>query len=300
MNILVTGANGQLGKTLKEVVDIFSINNPQYKWFFKSHDEVDICDYEEIEGFVIENNIDVIVNCAAITNVDDAEDNRELAFKVNEMGVSNIAALSKEFGVFIIHISTDYVFNGEYPRLYNEDDVPCPVNIYGLSKMYGEREIIENASEYVILRTSFLYSEYGNNFLTKIIELLDNWDGNETKRVVTDQIASPTYVRDLCQIILNLLPYAHRGMKEIYHFANKGLCSRYDFACMVETLYKPCIIERMFEPCMAKEFKTRAKRPIFTVFDTRKIEDEFEIDIPFWVDSLKICLNNIKKLKMKS
>lgn len=297
MNILVTGGNGQLGKTLKEEVNIFSLNNPDKKWFFTGHDDVDICDYEEIEGFVIENNIDVIINCAALTNVDNAEEDREKAFKINEMGVKNIAMLSRDFGVFVIHISTDYVFNGQLPMLYNEDDVPCPINLYGMSKMYGEKALEEYASEYVIIRTSFVYSEHGNNFVLKMLNLIDTWDGmDKTRRkVVMDQITSPTYARDLCYPILRMLEYAHKGVKEIYHFANKGTCSRYDFAKMAERFYKVGIIgHSMFVPCMSNEFKVPAKRPLFTVFDTRKIEDELDFEIPFWVDSLEKCITNIK------
>ena len=297
MNILVTGGNGQLGQTLKEEVNIFSLNNPDKKWFFAGHDEVDICDYEELEAFVIENNIDVIINCAALTNVDKAEEDREEAFKINEMGVRNIADISREFGVFVIHISTDYVFNGQYPKLYNEEDGLCPINLYGISKMYGERALEEYASEYVIIRTSFVYSEHGSNFVLKMIGLMNAWNGMEDakRKVVTDQITSPTYARDLCYPILRLLEYAHRGVKEIYHFANKGACSRYDFAKMIERFYKNGVKnDSMFIPCMSNEFKVPARRPAFTVFDTRKIEDELDFEIPFWVDSLEKCITNIK------
>lgn len=296
--ILVTGGNGQLGKTLEEEVKKFSLNNTDYKWFFKGHDEVDICDYEELECFVIENNIDIIINCAALTNVDKAEQDRELAFKINEMGVRNIADISREFGVFVIHISTDYVFNGQYPKLYNEDDGLSPINIYGLTKMYGERELEEKASEYVIIRTSLLYSEHGENFVTKMISAINSWDGNMERKVVVDQITSPTYARDLCYMILRMLEYTHRGVKEIYHFANKGLCSRYDLAKMIERIYKEGLKGKsMFVPCMSNEFNVPAKRPPFTSFDTRKIEDELDFKIPFWVDSLERCITNIKKIK---
>lgn len=294
-NILVTGANGQLGQILKQEVEIFSLNNVDYKWFFTGHDELDICNYDQIFNYVSDNKINIIINCAALTNVDKAEEDRELAFEINERGVRNIAEISGELGIFVIHISTDYVFGGLVPKLFNEDDVTYPVNLYGLSKLYGEEELRNKASGYIILRTSLLYSEVGSNFVTKMIGLIDSWDGRTKRGVVVDQITSPTYARDLCYVILRCLEVADYGYKEVFHFANKGLCSRYDFAMMIERLYKPgSKKESMFAPCMSNEFKTPARRPPFTSFDTRKIEDEFDFEIPFWVDSLEKCIKNIK------
>ena len=292
--VLVTGANGQLGRVLKEEVAIFQLNNPDYEWHFKGKDEVNICDYEEVEAYVLENEIDIIINCAALTNVDDAEIDKDAAKEINVTGTQNLADISNNFGVYLIHISTDYVFSGERVIPYTEEDVPTPVNYYGLTKLWGEEAIKKRASEYIIIRTSFLYSEYGNNFLTKMISAIDTWDGDTIRKVVNDQISSPTYARDLCYAILRCLEYAHKGVKEIVHFANKGVCSRYDFAKLTEMIYKPVHFVSMFSPCKSSDFERPARRPVMSVLDTTKAANMFDYQIPHWVESLKICIEKYK------
>ncbi len=291
MNILVTGANGQLGKCLYD--EVYNENRvvlpDDIKWYFCGHDEVNIFDYEEIEGFVIENNIDVIINCAAYTNVEKAEEDRDKTKEVNIYGTKNIASLSRDFGVFVIHISTDYIFDGNRPTPYKECDFPYPINYYGNTKCYGERELIDNASEYVILRTSLVYSEYGENILKKTIKVLESGSGKFT----IDQTTSPTYARDLAYCILLLLPYAHKGVRQILHFCNNGVATRYDFAVAVKELYFGEGSDIVVNPCKSEEFNTKAKRPPYSVLDNSLIRDVLELDIPYWRDSLKKCVERL-------
>ena len=293
MNILVTGANGQLGKCLYDIVynEKMIVFPDDIKWYFCGHEDVDICDFKKIEGFVIWNDIDVIINCAAYTNVEKAEEENDEARNVNVIGLKNIAEVSKDLGVFVIHISTDYVFDGNKPTPYTEDDDTRAINYYGLTKSMGEKELIKSASEFIILRTSLVYSEYGENILKKTIKILESGDGKFTM----DQTTSPTYARDLAYCILLLLPYAHKGTKELFNFCDNGVATRYDFAVAVKDLYFGEESDIVIKPCKSKEFDTKANRPSYSVLDTSFISDELEMDIPYWRDSLKRCIDRIKK-----
>jgi len=294
MNILVTGANGQLGKCLYDIVynEKMIVFPDDIKWHFCGHEDVDICDYKKIEGFVIWNDIDVIINCAAYTNVEKAEEENDEARNVNVIGLKNIAEVSKDLGVFVIHISTDYVFDGNKPTPYTEDDDTRAINYYGLTKSMGEKELIKSASEFIILRTSLVYSEYGENILKKTIKILESGDDG---KFTMDQTTSPTYARDLAYCILLLLPYAHKGTKELFNFCDNGVATRYDFAVAVKDLYFGEESDIVIKPCKSKEFDTKANRPSYSVLDTSFISDELELDIPYWRDSLKRCIERIKK-----
>lgn len=294
MNILVTGANGQLGKCIYDEVykenRIIIPNNT--KWFFCGHSEVDICDYEELESFIIENNIDVIINCAAYTNVEKAEVDKEACFNINVNGIKNLASVSNTFGVFIIHISTDYVFDGARPVPYKEGLETYPINYYGLTKYFGEKELINNASEYIIVRTSLLYSEYGDNIFTKTLKILKE---KEECMFTIDQVTSPTYARDLAYTIILLLSYTHRNCKEIFNFCNNGVVTRYDFANTINELYFNGKNNVVIKPCKSNAFPSNVSRPAYSVLDNSLIDEELELQIPYWRDSLKKCVDRIKK-----
>ena len=268
---LITGSNGQLGSELKKLLP---------EAVFADVDMLDITDAEAVKNFVKAKNIDTIINCAAYTAVDKAEDEPELARRINVDGPANLAAS----GAKLIHISTDYVFDGCGHRPYKPDDEACPVSVYGKTKLEGEKKVLERAETAVIIRTAWLYSEFGNNFVKTMRRLGAE---KESLNVVSDQIGTPTYAFDLAQAIVNILPQLSSEKKGIYHFTNEGISSWYDFAVEIMAISR---LKCKVLPIPTEAYPTKAKRPFYSVLDKSKIKNTFNLDIPYWKESLKKCL----------
>lgn len=282
--ILITGANGQLGSE----INTLSSSYPSYKFFFTDMSELDITKKEDIQLFVSTNKINTIINCAAYTAVDNAESEHELANKLNHLAVQYLAEVAKLNQCKLIHISTDYVFDGTAHKPYVETDLPNPKSIYGTTKLDGELALqnIKPVNS-IIIRTSWLYSSYGNNFLKTMLRL-----GNEKNElgVIFDQIGTPTYAGDLAKVILDILEKIENREVEIFHYSNEGVCSWYDFAKEIfEHTNTSCLVS----PICTEQYPTAAKRPYYSVFNKNKIKNEFKNEIPFWRDSLKKCLLKI-------
>lgn len=279
-NGLVFGASGQLGNCLKIVSERQKIT----RMFFPTEDEADILDKQKIKILFKKYHPNYCINCAAYTAVDKAEDDIDLARKINKTGAANLAELCKEYGSTLIHVSTDFVFEGNEPILLTESDAANPINVYGLTKLEGEQAIIAATTQYYILRTSWLYSEYGNNFVKTMRKL--GIERNELK-VITDQVGTPTYGIDLATIILNIIA---SGKEEfgIYHYSNEGVASWYDFA---KAIFDLSAIDVNLLPIKTSEYVTKAVRPAFSVMDKTKIKGTFGIEIPHWRDSLAKCIN---------
>jgi dTDP-4-dehydrorhamnose reductase len=287
MNILVTGSNGQLGLSIKNQTGSF----PAFHFIYTDVDELDITSMESLKIFFQKNKIDALINCAGYTAVDKAETEKEKAFLINSQGVKNLASLSNEFGYFLVHISTDYIFDGAKTSPYTETDIPNPLSIYGLSKFEGENEIIRRAKNAVILRTSWLYSEYGNNFVKTIQRLAKE---RPELKVVSDQVGTPTYACDLAEVILQIITNKTDapGVR-IYHYSNQGIASWFDFAkAIVELDRYDCKVKSI----ATEEYPLPAKRPSYSVLSKDKIKTDFQLIIPDWKDSLKKCLGNMKKV----
>ncbi len=274
---LVVGANGQLGSELKDIL--------KEKGIYVDRDELDITDSNSINNFFKSNkNISAIINCAAYTAVDKAENDLELATKINVEGPKNLAKI----GLPIVQISTDYVFDGNKNTPYTEDDKTNPKSVYGKTKLAGEEEVLKNAKTAVVIRTAWLYSNYGNNFVKTMIRLGKE---KESLNVVFDQVGTPTYAADLAQVIVNILPRIKDGTKEIYHFSNEGVCSWYDFATEI---MKANDLKCKVYPIESKDYPTAAARPSFSVLNKDKIKKTFNIKINHWRDGLNNCLEKIK------
>jgi len=284
--ILVTGANGQLGNEIKGLVSSY----PDLVFVFTDIEELDITDEKSVDQFFRDNQIDYVVNCAGYTAVDKAEEERDLAELINSTAVGYLAkATSKSNGLFI-HISTDYVFDGKKNRFYSEQDIPDPLSWYGQTKYHGEQNVQKYSKRSVIIRTSWLYSVYGANFVKKIIEL------GRTKdqiRIVNDQIGTPTYAADLADAIINIITKANIQNNIIYNFSNEGAASWYDFAREIFNLLD---INCETIPVTSDEFPTEAIRPTYSVLDKSKIRSELDIDIQDWKISLKKCLEFLNAL----
>ncbi len=278
-NILVTGANGQLGQSIKELNE---------KCFFTDRDKLDITDFKEIENFCKQNKITHIINCAAYTAVDKAEDEKEFADKINYDAVKNLAQISKDHDISLVHISTDYVFDGKNYKPYCEDDKTNPVNYYGESKLKGEEAVKKiNPKNSVIIRTSWVYSSIGSNFVKTMLRLMKDKD---ELGVIFDQIGTPTYARDLAKTILEILPKLKDKDTQIYNYSNEGVCSWYDFAKEIADIKG---YDCRINPIHTSEYPTPAKRPHFSILDKQKIKDDFDITVPYWKDSLKECLKEM-------
>jgi len=285
MKVLVTGSNGQLGLSIKNQAGSF----PNFHFIYTDVDELDITNIEKLKIFFQKNKIDALINCAGYTAVDKAEAEREMAFLINAQAVKNLAMLSSDLGFFMIHISTDYIFDGNKTTPYLETDIPNPQSIYGHSKFEGENEIIRHAKNVVILRTSWLYSENGNNFVKTIQRLAK--DRPELK-VVSDQVGTPTYAGDLAEVILKII--AHKSDfsgVNIYHYSNEGVASWFDFASAIVELDK---LDCKVKPITTEEYPLPAKRPFFSVLSKEKIKEEIGLIIPDWKESLKKCIDNMK------
>ena len=289
MNILVTGANGQLGNEMR-IVSRESTDN----WIFTDVVEtagqqtviLDITDIEAVRRIVSENNVDAIVNCAAYTNVDAAESNFELAERLNADAPENLAKAMQETEGLLVHISTDYVFGKEpYNTPCTEDRVGTPTGVYGLTKLNGERKIIESGAKYVIIRTAWLYSEFGRNFCKTMMNLTAT---KSELNVVFDQCGTPTYALDLAKAIAVILRNPVEG---IYHYSNEGVCSWFDFTKMIAQYAGNTSCD--IRPCHSSEFPSPVTRPSYSVLDKTKIKRTFGLTIPYWTDSLQICIKNL-------
>ncbi|MDL2251221.1 dTDP-4-dehydrorhamnose reductase [Odoribacter sp. OttesenSCG-928-J03] len=280
MNILITGAKGQLGLELQKIG--FTALDEE---FYTDVDELDITDYDAVEDFVSKNEIDTIINCAAYTAVDKAEDEQEVATEINTKAVANLAKIAYNNDCLLVHISTDYVFDGMAEEPYTEKSKTNPQSVYGHTKLAGEKAILSSGCLEIIIRTSWLYSEFGSNFVKTIKRLATE---KEELNVVADQIGSPTYAVDLAKAIVAIVTDNELVDKTgIYHFSNEGVCSWYEFAKeIVKQLKLSCVIN----PVTTDQYPTKAKRPAYSVMDKSKIKKAFNIDIPEWKDGLKRCL----------
>lgn len=280
--ILITGANGQLGNSIRRLA-------PEYtgsEFYFTDVDTLDILNKEQIAAFVQDNQIQYIVNCAAYTAVDRAEEDRDVAMRINCDAVRNIAEIAQLYDIKVIHISTDYVFDGEGTRPYKENDHTNPKSVYGATKLAGEISLQEICHESVIIRTAWLYSEYGSNFVKTMMRL-----GTERSElnVVSDQIGTPTYAGDLAMVILTIINYS-TFVPGIYHYSNEGVCSWCDFAAKIMSLAQ---LDCLVHPISTNEYPTPAKRPAYSVLDKTKIKQIYGITIPEWEISLDRCLRSL-------
>ena len=284
-NILVTGANGQLGSEIRAL----HANYP-YNFFFTDKTELDITDKNAAEEFIERTGVDTIINCAAYTAVDKAETDKENTDRINHLAVKNLAEISKKRDIQLIHISTDYVFDGKNYKPYNEDDTPNPNGIYGKTKLEGEKAMMQiNPKDSVIIRTSWVYSSYGTNFVKTMLRLGKE---KESLGVIFDQVGTPTYARDLAKAVLEILPNIKNEKVEIYNYSNEGVLSWYDFAKEIMRMAK---LNCKIDPIETKEYPTPAERPHYSLLNKSKIKKEFDITIPFWKDSLDECLKIMRE-----
>ena len=275
--LLVTGANGQLGNELRLLLGEGAV--------YVGHGELDITDEAAVKAFFAGNSFDFVINCAAYTAVDKAEDDTEAAEKVNSLGPLYLA----RYGRRIVQISTDYVFDGTSCRPYTEKDAPNPVSVYGRTKLAGENAVLAGAECAVVIRTSWLYSSFGANFVKTMHRLGAE---RESLGVVFDQAGTPTYAADLAAAIVSMLPQIRPGMKEVCHFSNEGVASWYDFAvAIMEESHLACAVR----PIESAEYPTRAARPAYSVLNKAKIKKDFGLSIPHWRDGLKRCVEAMKK-----
>lgn len=293
MNILVTGANGQLGHEMRIVS-----KDSQDSYIFTDVVEVDgvettkldITNIEEVRTIVRGRDVKVIVNCAAYTNVDKAETDQAFCELLNAKAPENLAVVMKEAGGLLVHVSTDYVFGGDpYNTPCKENQKGTPTGVYGLTKLHGEQNIQQSGVDYLIFRTAWLYSEFGKNFVKTMLNLTAT---KPQLKVVFDQVGTPTYAYDLAKAIFDIVENRmFEGKTGIYHYSNEGVCSWFDFTKMIAELagHKDCDVQ----PCHSDEFPSQVKRPAFSVLDKTKVKETFGIRIPYWTDSLKVCMNNL-------
>lgn len=280
--ILVTGAKGQLGRELQSVVGS--------GWCFTDVDELDICSKEAVEAYVTSNHIDTIVNCAAYTNVDRAEDEPQEAERINSDAVALLAEVARRHNIRLVHISTDYVFGGtHYNTPISEDAEPQPLGVYGTTKLMGERAVVGSGCRHVIIRTAWLYSPYGKNFVSTILRLATERD---TIRVVSDQIGSPTYAHDLALVIRDISE-GRIAAEGLYHYTNEGVVSWYEFARAIVNIAG---LECKVEACTTAEYGAKAPRPVYSVLSKAKISSVLDDKIPQWQVSLERCIKRINEL----
>ncbi len=295
MNILVTGANGQLGNEIR-ILTGDSRHNYIYTDVVEAEGNrttmLDITNAEEVKAMVANHNVDVIINCAAYTNVDAAEDNEALAEKLNSEAPAILANAMAETGGLLVHISTDYVFGGDpYNTPCREDQKGTPTGVYGATKLRGEQRITASGCKYLIIRTAWLYSEFGKNFVKTMLNLTST---KPQLKVVFDQTGTPTYAYDLAKAIVEIVESKkYEGNEGIYHYSNEGVCSWYDFTKIIVEMagHTECDIQ----PCHSSEFPSKVVRPSYSVLDKSKIKAVFGLTIPYWTDSLRICIQNIKQ-----
>ena len=280
MNILITGANGQLGNEIKLLADTY----PNHTYFFTDIQELNICNKQAIDEFVENNTIQLIINCAAYTAVDKAEDNQDLCDQINHIAPGYLAQSAQKYNAAIIQISTDYVFNGKSYLPYVETDLTSPESVYGYTKLAGENAVLKNCVKSIIIRTSWLYSSFGNNFVKTMLRL-----GKERNKlgVIFDQVGTPTYARDLAIAIFTIIN--REFIPGLYHFSNEGVCSWYDFTVAIHRIAG--IEDCELLPLHSIDYPTKATRPHFSVLDKTKIKETYNVEIPHWEKSLAQCIS---------
>ena len=292
MFILVTGASGQLGRSIESLI---KKGNIKHSFIFVTRQQLDLSSINNIQSYFKNHKFDLIINCAAYTAVDRAEYYENEANIINHLAVKQIAEIAKSNNIKLIHISTDFVFDGLKNQPYSESDLTSPLNIYGKSKLAGENSILSIMKfDAIIIRTSWLYSEYGNNFVTTILKLAEK---NSSLNIVSDQIGSPTYAVDLAQVILTIVKsekFIESNKKsQIYHYSNEGVCNWYDFAKEIINISGvKCIIK----PIKTEDYPSAAKRPQYSLLSKKKISKEFNLKINYWQDSLKDCIQNLSNI----
>jgi len=291
MQILVIGKTGQLGQSINEIVSKMQSRD---EFVFVGRGGLDLSDKDDIDSYFENNNFDIIINCAAYTAVDKAESEIELANRINHLAIQKIATIANKQQIKLVHISTDYVFNGESDIPYLESDMVNPINIYGKTKLAGEQAVLETMlTDAMIIRTSWVYSEYGNNFVDTMLRLGKERD---ELNVVSDQIGSPTYASDLAMAILHIIQneeFLNSGQKtQIYHYSNEGSCSWFDFA---KEIFELTNIQCSVNPITTEQYPTPTQRPRNTLMNKDKIAKTFGINIPHWEVSLKTCIAALKK-----
>lgn len=288
-NILITGSNGQLGNEIRTLSQQFS----NYKFIFTDVDNLDICEKNQIHNFCKKNKIQFILNCAAYTAVDKAEDEEALCTKVNTLAAKNLGEVAFENKIGIIHISTDYVFDGTSHQPYTEDMPSNPTSVYGKTKLEGEIQLMTACPNAIIIRTSWLHSSHGNNFVKTMLKLGETKD---SLNVIFDQIGTPTYAVDLGAAMLNIMTQVIEDINHskagIYHFSNEGVCSWYDFTIKIHQLAG--ITNCKVSPIETKDYPTKAARPYYSLLNKTKIKTAFNIDIPHWENGLKRCLHQLE------
>lgn len=286
MNILVTGSNGQLGNCLRNAA-----KNSNDNYIFTDVAELDITNADAVTRMVDDNNINVIVNCAAYTNVDKAEDDAEFAEILNAGAVRNLANAAKKADATLIHVSTDYVFGGDVVNTpLSENNQVNPIGVYGVTKLHGEQAVADAGCKALIFRTAWLYSEYGKNFVKTMLNLTST---KPELKVVFDQVGSPTYAQDLADTIFHIIENRKMdGNEGTYHYSNEGVCSWFDFTKMIAEIAgnNSCDIQ----PCHSDEFPSKVTRPSYSVLDKTKVKKQFGIKVPYWTDSLNKCIANLK------
>ena len=287
MKVLITGSNGQLGSEIRELASDYE----NLECIFKDLPELDICDTDALNTFIIDQHINVVINCAAYTAVDKAEEDPEIAEQVNTKAVLNLVNALEKVDGKLIHISTDYVFDGNHSQPYKESDPVSPIGVYGQTKRAGELAVLNGSIDAIVIRTSWLYSKYGNNFVKTMLRL-----GNEKKsiQVVSDQKGTPTFAKDLAKTCLDILSDASSTnlskKGSLYHYSNEGVTSWYDFATAIMEIGN---IDCKVIPIETKDYPTQARRPMYSVLDKSKIKSDFKVTIPHWRDSLTNCIKKI-------
>ena len=285
-NILVTGSNGQLGNEMRELAQ-----NSPFQFTFTDIAELNITNREEIDALFQEKKFDYVINCAAYTNVNKAESEEQTAQEINAKAPENLAVVSAKYNCRLIHVSTDYVFDGTNHKPYEESDTVCPQSAYGRTKLQGEQLALQTNPNTIIIRTAWLYSQFGNNFVKTMMRY-----GSEKEEltVVFDQIGTPTYAGDLAQAIYTIIEKIENNEKQfvpgIFHYTNEGVCSWYDFT---KEILAQAHIQCSVKPIESKDFPSPAKRPFYSVLNKRKIKETYNINIPYWKDSLSVCLQKL-------
>jgi dTDP-4-dehydrorhamnose reductase len=287
MRVLITGSNGQLGSEITELASEYE----NLECIFKDLPELDICDTETLTTIIIDQHINAVINCAGYTAVDQAEEEALIAQKVNSEGVLNLVNALEKVDGKLIHISTDYVFDGNHSQPYKESDPVSPIGVYGETKRAGELAVLNSSIDTIVIRTSWLYSVYGNNFVKTILRLGND---KESIKVVFDQIGTPTYAKDLAKTCLDILSdvsstnLSKKG--SLYHYSNEGVTSWCDFATAIMEIGN---IDCKVIPIETKDYPTQARRPMYSVLDKSKIKSDFKVTIPHWRDSLANCIKKI-------
>jgi dTDP-4-dehydrorhamnose reductase len=273
--ILVTGAHGQLGMEINFLSSLLET----HEFVFVDHNELDITDAVAVNNFVEGRSFTGIINCAAYTAVDRAESEKELAFKVNAEGAGNVANVAKQINARFIHFSTDFIFGGTNSVPYVETDIPGPKSVYGSSKLAGEELVLKNNPDAIIIRTSWVYSSFGNNFVKTILRLGKEW---ESLNIIYDQVGTPTYARDLADAVLQIIHHTE-WKPGIYNYSNEGVASWYDFAMAIKKMGG---LKVKINPIETTQYPTPASRPKYSVLNKKKIKEAYELEIPYWIDSL--------------